>query len=59
MPLLTCLGPLLRSNVQAFPGNKFRSGLGTGMSKETKKSPRFVYKPGIGLVQIGCCDLSS
>lgn len=56
-PLRTCLGALRQSNVQAFPGNKFRSGLGIGMSKETKKTPQFIYKPGVGLVQIGCCEL--
>ena len=57
MPRLTCLVPIPRSNVQAFPGNKFRSGLGVGMSRETKKCPQFIYKPGVGLVQVGCCVL--
>jgi hypothetical protein len=55
-PLRTCLGPLRLSNIQAFPGNRFRSGLGVGMSKETKKLPQFVYKPGVGLIQVGCCE---
>lgn len=56
-PLRTCLGPLRLNNNQAFPGNRFRSGLGVGMSKETKKLPQFVYRPGVGLVQVGCCEL--
>jgi hypothetical protein len=27
------------------------------MSKSTKKSPQFVYRPGVGLVQVACCEL--
>lgn len=54
-PLRMCNGQIQKSNVQVFPGNLFRSGLGVGMSPAIKKTPQMVYRPGVGLVQVMCC----
>jgi len=49
--------PIPRSNIQAFPGNKFRSGLGTSLSPSVKKGPVVVYRPAVGSVKVRCCKL--
>lgn len=33
----------------------YRARLGVGQSKETKKAPGFVFRPGVGQIQIACC----
>ena len=55
LPPRNCRGPILPSNVQAFPGNLYRSGLGVGISSSIKKCPQVIYRPGIGYQQPACC----
>jgi hypothetical protein len=50
---ITCLSK--NSNIQAFPNNRFRSGLGVGISRELKRGPVSVYRPGVGLISMNCC----
>jgi hypothetical protein len=33
----------------------YRARLGVGQSKETKKTPGFVFRPGVGVIQGDCC----
>jgi hypothetical protein len=54
--LQPCQRPFPRSNVQAFPNNLFRSQLGIGLSPEVKKGPQFKFVPGVGVVQVNCCE---
>lgn len=55
VPPRTCQSPIPPSNVQAFPGTLYRSGLGVGMSPAIKKTPFTVYRPAIGSVKVKCC----
>jgi hypothetical protein len=54
-PLRTCNGPIPNSNKQAVPSNLYRSGLGVGISRELKKSPPVIYRPGVGYQKPKCC----
>ena len=50
------MGPPVNKVIRAFPDNIYRAKLGIGLSPEVKKTPRMTYRPGVGLVPIGCCE---
>ena len=56
-PWMTCKGASPISKNQVIAGNIFRAKLGIGLSLEEKKGPQFKFVPGVGLVQIACCQV--
>jgi hypothetical protein len=57
-PLRTCNGQIPGSNTQAIPNNLYRSGLGVGISRELKKCPSVIYRPGVGYQKPVCCIIA-
>jgi len=43
------------NNKQVVPGNLYRAKLGISISRELKKSPPVVYRPGVGYQKPTCC----